>query len=173
MPRDDVIDKRRSRKAFLLQTLILNYGLKWDYNKHALALFYYFIVAHEQQLCKVPKGLAMMLYMRFSQMIEQKRQQKKQMYELIKPNLYEELEQVKQERNRACANMFRNKKLTQKSKSSEEGNPSKGQGGDQDDYDIEGISNIEQLSLEESQFEEQALVEEIRSQVEQSLLQEG
>lgn len=40
-----VIDKKRSRRAFLIQTLILNYGLKWDYNQHMFALFYFFITA--------------------------------------------------------------------------------------------------------------------------------
>jgi hypothetical protein len=37
----------------------------------------------------VPKELAMLLYKRFIELIEEKKQQKKEMYELIKPNLYE------------------------------------------------------------------------------------
>ena len=89
MPKDDVIDKKKSRKAFLLQTLILNYGLKWDYNKNMLALFYCFIIGTEEEISNIPKELAMLLYKRFIELIDEKKQQKKEMYELIKPNLYE------------------------------------------------------------------------------------
>jgi hypothetical protein len=46
-------------------------------------------VSPEQELAKVPKELAMLLYKRFIELIDEKKQQKKEMYELIKPNLYE------------------------------------------------------------------------------------
>lgn len=119
MPKDEVIDKKKSRKAFLLQTLILNYGLKWDYNKHMLALFYCFIIGTEEEINNIPKDLAMLLYKRFIELIDEKKQQKKEMYELIKPNLYEELELVKQERNRLCSNIFRVKKTKERNKRDE------------------------------------------------------
>jgi hypothetical protein len=68
----------------------------------------------------VPKELAMMLYRRFVELIDDKKQQKKEMYEMIKPNLYEELELVKQERNRLCANKFRIMKTNERFRRDEE-----------------------------------------------------
>lgn len=61
----------------------------------------------------------MLLYKRFIELIDEKKQQKKDMYELIKPNLYEELELVKQERNRLCSNIFRVKKTKERNKRDE------------------------------------------------------
>ncbi len=46
------------------------------------------MMATEEQISKIPKELAMLLYKRFIEMIDEKRQQKKEMYEMIKPNLY-------------------------------------------------------------------------------------